>query len=147
MATCAQQWKTADIRKRKPAGRLHAENKQQDCGAPPPPGKCWRGLNTPILSAYNKVMGATTDMLSKENRKKRHSRQEEQGPQSHWSTHKENFCCQMSYHHMESIEIIYARRVWQFITPPMKIYWIMRQGVDLSRMAAIGPRKKSTRQL
>ena len=24
-ATCAQQWKTADIYKRKPAGRLHAE--------------------------------------------------------------------------------------------------------------------------
>ena len=38
VATCAQQWKTADIRKRKPAGRLHAEKKHQDCGAPPPPG-------------------------------------------------------------------------------------------------------------
>ena len=67
VATCAQKLKTADIRKRKPEGRLHAEKKQQDCGAPPPPGECWSGLNTPTLSAGNRVKGATNNMLRKEN--------------------------------------------------------------------------------
>ena len=38
VATYVQKWKTADICKRKPEGRLHAEKKQQYCGAPPPPG-------------------------------------------------------------------------------------------------------------
>ena len=32
VATCTKQCKTADICKRNPAGRLKAENKQQDCG-------------------------------------------------------------------------------------------------------------------
>ena len=45
VATCAQKWKTDDIRKRKPAGWLHAKKKRQDCGAPSPPVKCWSGLN------------------------------------------------------------------------------------------------------
>ena len=65
MATCAQKWKTAEICKRKSAGRLHAENKQQDCGARPTPGECWSGLNPPILSIDNKVTGATTNILRK----------------------------------------------------------------------------------
>ena len=45
VATCAQKWKTADICKRKSAGRFYVEKKQQDCGALPPPGECWSGLN------------------------------------------------------------------------------------------------------
>ena len=49
MATYAQKWKISDVYKLKSAGRLHAEKKQQDCGAPPPPGECWSGLNPPIL--------------------------------------------------------------------------------------------------
>ena len=65
VATCAQKCKTADIYKRKSAGRLHAENKQQDCGAPPPSGECWSVLNPPILSTDNKVTGATTNILRK----------------------------------------------------------------------------------
>ena len=81
VATCAQKWNTYDICKRKPEGRLHTENKQQDCGAPPTPGECCSGLNQPILSTDNKVTGATTNMLRKENQQKRHNRQEEQGPQ------------------------------------------------------------------
>ena len=36
--TCAHTWKTFEICKCISAGRLHAENKQQDCGAAPPPG-------------------------------------------------------------------------------------------------------------
>ena len=63
VATCAQKLKTADIPKRNPEGRLHAEKKQQDCGAPPPPGECWSGLNPPMLSADNRVTGATNNML------------------------------------------------------------------------------------
>ena len=81
VATCAQKLKTADIPNRNPEGRLHAEKKQQDCGAPPPPGECWSGINTPMLSAGNRVKGATNNMLRKENRQKRHNLQEEQGPQ------------------------------------------------------------------
>ena len=68
VATYAQQWKKADICKCKPKGRLYAEKKQQDCGAPPPPRKCWSGLNPSMLSTDNKVTGATTNMLRKENR-------------------------------------------------------------------------------
>ena len=91
VATCAQKWKIADICKRKSAGRLHTENNQHDCGAPPPPGECWSGLNPPILSTDIKVTGATTNMLRKENRQKCHNRQEEQGPQAYWSTHEGKF--------------------------------------------------------
>ena len=76
MITCAHQWKTADIRKRNRAGRLHVEKKHQDCGDPPPPGECWGGINPPMLSIYNKVTGATTNMLRNENWGKLHSRQE-----------------------------------------------------------------------
>ena len=65
MYTCENQWKTANIRKRKPAGRLHAEKKHQDCGAQTPPGICWSGLNPPILSIDDKLTGATTNMLPK----------------------------------------------------------------------------------
>ena len=91
MATCAHKWKTAEICKRESSGRLHAENKKHYCGAPPPPGECWSGLNPPILSTYNEITGATTNMLRKENLKKRHSCQEKQGPQSYWSTHEVKF--------------------------------------------------------
>ena len=67
VATCAQKWKTDDICKCNPEGRLHAEKKQQDFGSPPPPGECWSGLNPPMLSTDNNVMDATTNMLRKEN--------------------------------------------------------------------------------
>ena len=69
MTTYAQKRKTAEICKRKSAGGLHAENKNQDYGDPTPQGECWSGLNPPILSTNNKVTGATTHMLRKENRK------------------------------------------------------------------------------
>ena len=91
MTIYAQKWKTAEIYKLKPEGGLHAEKKHHDCGAPPPQGKCWSGLNPPILSTNNKVTGATTNMLRKENRKKRHNYQEEQGPQVYWSNHEGKF--------------------------------------------------------
>ena len=68
MTTYAQKWKTAEIYKRKSEGGLNAENKHHDCGAPPPQVECWSGLNPPILSKNNKVTGATTNMLRKENR-------------------------------------------------------------------------------
>ena len=53
MTTYAQKWKTAEICKRKSAGELHAEKKHQYCGAPPPQGECWSGINLPILSTNN----------------------------------------------------------------------------------------------
>ena len=65
VATCAQKFKTADICKRNPEGRLQAEKKKQDCGTLPPPGECWSGLNQPILSTDNKMTGPTTNMLRK----------------------------------------------------------------------------------
>ena len=70
MTTYAQKRKIVEIYKRKSAGGLQAENKKHDCGAPPPQGEYWSGLNPPILSTNNKVTGATTNMLRKENRKK-----------------------------------------------------------------------------
>ena len=73
MTTCAQQWETADIRKRKPAGRLNEENNQQDCGAPSPPGEDWISLNPPMLSTDKNVTGATPDMLRKKSWQKCHS--------------------------------------------------------------------------
>ena len=91
MDTYAQKRNTAEIYKRKSEGGLQEDNKHQGCGAPPPQGEFWSSLNPPILSTDNKVMGGTTNMLRKENRKKRHSCQEEEGPQSYWSTHEENF--------------------------------------------------------
>ena len=51
---------------------------------------------------------------------------------------KENFCCQLSCHHLASIKIICTRRVWQFTTPPMKRYWSMQREDYLSRLASIG---------
>ena len=83
VANCANQWKTANICKRKTSRMLHVENYQQYSGAPPPLGEDWSGLNPPILSTNKKVTGTTTNVLRKENQKKRHSRQEEQGPQSY----------------------------------------------------------------
>ena len=70
MATCAQKLKTDKICKRKSVGMFHAENKHQDCGSPPAPGECWSGINPPILETDNKVTGATTNMLRKDNPKK-----------------------------------------------------------------------------
>ena len=70
MTKYAPKWKTAEIYKRKSAEGLHTEKKHHDCGTPPPQSECWIGLNTPILSKYNKVTGATTNMLRKENRNK-----------------------------------------------------------------------------
>ena len=111
VATCEQQWKTADIHTHKKSGRLHVEKKQHDCGAPPPPGECWRIMHSPMLSTYNKVTGTTTNVLRKENWKKLHSCQEEQGHNKNGQLTKEMFCCQLSYHYLASIEIICARRV------------------------------------
>ena len=73
VAFCAPKWKTPDIFKHKTAGRLYAEMKQQDCGSPPPSGEFWIGLNPPMPSTDNKVTGATTNMLRKENKQKHHS--------------------------------------------------------------------------
>ena len=77
-------------------GGCKQKNKNHDCGAPPPQGEYWSGLNPQILSTNNKVTGATTNMLRKENLNKRHTCQEEQGPQAYWSTHegkhKNNMC-------------------------------------------------------
>ena len=44
-----------------------------------------------MLSTNKKVTGATTNVLRKENWQKCHSRQEEQGQQSYWSTHEGKF--------------------------------------------------------
>ena len=73
MNNYAQKWKTAETYKSKSAGGFHVEKKHHDCGAPPPQGEFWSGLNHPILSINNKVTGATTNMLRKENRNKRHT--------------------------------------------------------------------------
>ena len=67
MTTYAPKWKTAEIYKRKSSGGMYVENKHHDCGAPPLQGECWSGLNPSILSTNNKVTGATTNMLRKEN--------------------------------------------------------------------------------
>ena len=81
MTAYAQKWKTAEIYKRKSSGGLHAEKKHHYCGATPTQGEYWSGLNPPILSTNNKVTGATTNMLRKENRNKRHTCKEEKVPQ------------------------------------------------------------------
>ena len=94
---------------------MHTEKKQQDYGAPPHPGEGWSGHNPLILSTDNKVTGATTYMLRKEN-KKRYNCQEDQGPQAYWSNMKEHLGCQPSFQQLESTEITCAHRVWQFIT-------------------------------
>ena len=78
MTNYAQKYKTAEIYKRKSAGELHAGKKYYYCGATPPRGECWSGLNPPILSTNKKVTGATSNMLRKENRNKSHTCQEEQ---------------------------------------------------------------------
>ena len=91
MTTYAKKWKTAEIYKRKSAGGLHAETKHHDCGAPPPQGKYWSGINPPILSTNNKVTGATTNMLCKESLNKRHTCQDYQGTQVYWSTNEVKF--------------------------------------------------------
>ena len=46
------------------------KKEKHDCGTPPPQGEYRSGLNPPILSTNNKVTGATTNMLHKENRNK-----------------------------------------------------------------------------
>ena len=91
MTTYAQKWKIAETYKRKSAGGLQAKKKKHDYGTTPPQGEYWSGLNPPILSTNNKVSGATTNMLHKENRKKRHTCQAEQGPQKYWSNHEGKF--------------------------------------------------------
>ena len=49
-----------------------SKKEKHDCGTPPTQGEYWSGLNPPILSTNNKVTGATTNMLRKENRKTTH---------------------------------------------------------------------------
>ena len=87
VATCAHQWNTANICKQNTAGMLHAEKNPQDCGALPPLGEDRSGLKTSMLSTNKKVTGATTNVMRKKIWQKSESRQEEQGPQSYWSTH------------------------------------------------------------
>ena len=70
MTKYEQKWKISETYKRKSAGGLQAKNKKHDYCTTPPQGKYWSGLNPPILSTNNKVTGATTNMLRKENRKK-----------------------------------------------------------------------------
>ena len=67
MTTHAQKWKSDEIYKRKYAGGLHAKNNHHNCGALPPQGEFWTGINPPILSTNNKVTGATTNTFRKEN--------------------------------------------------------------------------------
>ena len=122
MTTYEQKWKTAGICKSKSTGGLHAKKKHPDCGSPPPQGDCWSGLNPPILSSDNKVTGATTKMLRKENRKNATSVRRNRDQKHIGLLMKENLGCHLSCHHLESIKIICARRVWQFITPPTKHY-------------------------
>ena len=71
-------------------GGCKKKKEKHDCGTPPPQGEYWSGLNPPILSTNNKVTGATSNILRKENRKKQHTCQEEQGPQTHWCTNEGN---------------------------------------------------------
>ena len=63
VATCAHQWNTDNICTHNTAGMLHAENNPRDCGAPPPLGEDWSGLNPTMLSTNKKVTGATTNVL------------------------------------------------------------------------------------
>ena len=147
MTTYAQKWKTSEIFKRKSEGGLHAEKKNQDCDAPPHQGECWSGLNPPILSTYNKVTGSTTNMLRKENRKNATTIRRSRDHNHIGLLMKGNLVYQLSCHHLVSIEIICAHRVWQFITQPIKHYKSIQQEGALSRLVGIGPRKKYMRQL
>ena len=146
MTTYAQKWKTDEICRRKSPGGLHVEKNHQDCGAPPPQGECWSGLNPPILSTDNKVTGATTNMLRKKIEKNATTLRRSRDHKHIGLIMKENLGCQMSYHHLASIEITCACRVWHFITQPMKHYKIMQREGALSILVEIGPRKKSRRQ-
>ena len=91
MITYAQKWKTAEIHKRKSGGGVAHRKEASGFFCPPTQGERWSGLNPPILSTNNKVTGATTNMLRKENRNKRHTCQEDQGPQAYYYTHEEKF--------------------------------------------------------
>ena len=146
MNTYAQKLNTAEICKRRSAGVLHAEKKHQDCGAPPPQGECWSGLNPPTLSTDNKVTGATTNILRKENRKNATTVRMSRDHNHIGLLMKEKLGCQLSFRHLASIKITCARRVCQFITQPMKPYKSMQREGALSRLAKIVPRKKSTLQ-
>ena len=48
-------------------GGCKQKRKKCDYGTTPTQGEYWSGLNPPILSTNNKVTGATTNMLRKEN--------------------------------------------------------------------------------
>ena len=73
--TITKQLLEGDMEHQKPAGRWHAENHQNVCDFPPPPGEYWGILNPPMLSTDKKATSITTKMLYKENQQKRHSRQ------------------------------------------------------------------------
>ena len=68
-------------------GGCKQNSKKTYYGTTPPQGKYWSGLYPPILLTNIKVTGSTTNMLRKGNQKKWHTCQEEQGPQTYWSTH------------------------------------------------------------
>ena len=127
MTTYTQKWKTNEIYKRKSAGELHAEKKQQNCGSPPPQGECWSGLNPPILSTNNEVRGATPNMLRKYKKINSATVRRSRDYRNIGILMKENLSCQLICHHMASIKITCARRVWQFITQLMKPYKNMQR--------------------
>ena len=91
MTTYAQKWKRSETYKRKSAGGLQEKKKNRYYGTTQPQREYWSGLNPPILSTNNKVTGATIHMLRKENRKRRHTCQEQQGQQTYWSTNEGKF--------------------------------------------------------
>ena len=48
---CAQKWKTSTIGEHTPAWKCYADKKLKQCGAPPPPGGNFSGINPPILAS------------------------------------------------------------------------------------------------
>ena len=94
--------------------------KKHDCGAPTSQGEYWSGLNSPILSTDNKVTGATTNMLRKENRKNDTHVRRIKDHKHIGILMKENPSCQLSCYHLASIKITFDLRVWKFITQIMK---------------------------
>ena len=63
VATCAQQQKTSNTRKRNTSWVMYADKNLQDCGDPPPPDGYLSSMNPPVLSTDKKVTGATTNVL------------------------------------------------------------------------------------
>ena len=56
---------------RTPVWMMHADRKLKQCGAPPPPGGDWPGLNAPQHTTSEPVTGATMNVHQSENKQKR----------------------------------------------------------------------------